>query len=61
MEMIKAVELVSGRALNYRLGPRRAGDVVSVFANFDRAKSMLNWSPTNDITQIFRSVLNTET
>lgn len=43
LEAIQAFEKVSGVALNYEKGPRRAGDVVSVYANNDAAKKMLGW------------------
>lgn len=43
LEAINAFEKVSGVKLNYEKGPRRAGDVVSVYANNDLAKEMLGW------------------
>jgi UDP-glucose 4-epimerase len=44
LEAIKAFEKVSGQKLNYELGPRRPGDVVSIYANNDLAKTKLGWS-----------------
>lgn len=38
LEAIHAFEKVSGRKLNYEIGPRRAGDVVAIYANNDLAK-----------------------
>ncbi len=43
LELINAFEKVSGEKLNYRIAPRRPGDVVEVFANNNRAKSLLGW------------------
>ena len=43
LEAINAFEKISGLKLNYEKGPRRAGDVVSVYANNDLAKEMLGW------------------
>lgn len=43
LEAIKAFEKVSGVKLNYEKGPRRAGDVISVYANNDLAKQLLGW------------------
>jgi UDP-glucose 4-epimerase len=49
LELIKAFEKVSGQKLNYEVGPRRAGDVVAVYANNDRAKKILGWEPQYDL------------
>lgn len=42
-ELIDAFERVSGQKLNYKIGPRRPGDVIEVYANNNRAKSLLGW------------------
>jgi UDP-glucose 4-epimerase len=43
LELIKAFEKVSGEKLNYRIGPRRPGDVVEVYANNSKARALLDW------------------
>lgn len=43
LEAIKAFEKVSGVKLNYEIGPRRAGDIVAIYANNDKAVSQLGW------------------
>jgi len=43
LELIKAFEAVSGVSLNYKIGPRRPGDVVEVYANNSKARQMLGW------------------
>jgi UDP-glucose 4-epimerase len=43
LEVIAAFENVSGIKLNYQLGPRRAGDVVAIYANNAKAKNDLGW------------------
>jgi len=43
LEVIKAFEKVSGVKLNYTIGPRRAGDVVAIYANNSKAKNELGW------------------
>jgi UDP-glucose 4-epimerase len=43
LEAIKAFEKVTGVKLNYAMGPRRPGDVVSVYANNDHAVKTLGW------------------
>lgn len=45
LEVIAAFEKVSGVKLNYSLGPRRAGDVVAIFANNNKATTELGWIP----------------
>ncbi len=45
LEMIRAFEKVSGKTLNYKLGPRRAGDVIAVYANNTKARALLGWDP----------------
>ncbi len=43
LEAIGAFEKVSGVQLNYDIGPRRPGDVISIYANNDLAKDILGW------------------
>lgn len=49
LELIKAFEKVSGLNLNYRVGPRRAGDVVEVYADNARARKCLGWETKYDL------------
>ncbi len=43
LELINAFEKVSGQKLNYKVGARRPGDVVEVYANNDKARKILGW------------------
>lgn len=43
LELIQAFEKVSGLKLNYKIGPRRAGDVIEVYADNARARKLLEW------------------
>ena len=52
LEVIAAFEKNSGLKLNYTIGPRRAGDVVSIFANNDKAKNQLGWVPRYNLDQM---------
>jgi UDP-glucose 4-epimerase len=45
LEAIQAFEKVNGVKLNYSIGPRRPGDVISIYANNDLAKAALGWQP----------------
>jgi UDP-glucose 4-epimerase len=55
LEAIHAFERVTGQPLNYRIGPRRAGDVVAVYANNDKAARLLGWQPRFGIEEIMRT------
>lgn len=55
LEAIKAFEKVSGQKLSYEVGPRRAGDVVAIYANNTKVKSTLDWTPKYDIDEMMRS------
>jgi len=43
LEAIKAFERVNDIKLNYTIGPRRPGDVISIYASNDLAKNSLGW------------------
>lgn len=43
LEVVAAFEKVSGKKLNYVVGPRREGDVVQIFASCDKATNVLGW------------------
>lgn len=45
LEAITTFEKVSGQKLNYKIGPRRAGDVIATYANNDKARTKLGWEP----------------
>jgi UDP-glucose 4-epimerase len=55
LEAINAFEKVSGLKLNYCLGPRRAGDVVAIFANNELAVKELGWSIQYGLEEMMRS------
>jgi len=55
LEAIASFEKVSGKKLNYTIGPRRAGDVIAIYANNSLAKSELNWEPKFNIDEMMLS------
>ncbi|MEM6319595.1 MAG: UDP-glucose 4-epimerase GalE [Bacteroidota bacterium] len=55
LEAINAFEKVNNVKLNYELGPRRAGDVVAIYANYDKAANLLGWEPKRNIDDIMRT------
>jgi UDP-glucose 4-epimerase len=50
LEVISVFEKVSGQKLNYKIGRRREGDVISAYADTDTANSILGWKGTSFIT-----------
>lgn len=52
LELINSFEKVSGCKLNYKLGERRAGDVVAVYANNSKAKALLDWDIKYSLDQM---------
>jgi UDP-glucose 4-epimerase len=46
---------VSGVKLKYSVGPRRAGDVIAIYANNDKAKKDFNWIPKYSIDDMMLS------
>jgi UDP-glucose 4-epimerase len=55
LEAIAAFEKVTNQKLNYTIGPRRAGDVVAIYANFAKAKEKLGWSPKYNMEDMMRT------
>ena len=57
-EVLNTVEQVSGKILNVRKLPRRAGDPASIVADTQRICALFDWRPQyNDIEQIVRHAL----
>ncbi len=55
LELIAAFEKVSGEKLNYKLSPRRSGDVVAVYANNNRARTLLGWETKHDLESMMKT------
>jgi len=41
--------------LNYKVGERRAGDVIKIYANNNLAKQELGWDPKNGLDEMMLS------
>ena len=54
-EAIKSFEKVAEQKLNYHIGKRRAGDVISIYANNDFAKQELKWIPQFNLDDMMLS------
>ena len=55
LEAIQTFEAVSGTSLNYEIGPRRAGDIVAIYANNEKAISKLGWKINYSIEDMMRT------
>jgi UDP-glucose 4-epimerase len=55
LEVITAFEKVSGKKLNYTIGDRRAGDVISIYANNNKAKEVIKWVPVLGLEEMMLS------
>lgn len=56
LEVVKMVEQISGKKVNYALGTRRPGDPAILIASSELAKQELGWQPKYDsLKQIIRS------
>ena len=51
LEIIKAFEKATGEKVPYRIGDRREGDIVSIWANPSRAEKELGWSATRSVEE----------
>ena len=55
LEVIKAFEKVTNQELNYKIVNRRAGDVVSVYADTEKANSVLGWTAEKTMEEALAS------
>lgn len=55
LEAIRAFEEVSGEKLNYRIGPRRSGDVVAIYSDSSKAQQLLGWNANRSLKEMMAS------
>jgi len=60
MEAIKSFELVSGKKLNYKIAPRRDGDVAKIWADCTLANEKLGWIAEKNLDEMMLSAWNWE-
>ncbi|WP_018983523.1 UDP-glucose 4-epimerase GalE [Salinimonas chungwhensis] len=56
LEMIKAFENASGQTINYKIAPRREGDVAACYADPTLAAKELNWHAELGLDEMCRDV-----
>ncbi len=55
LEVIQSFERVSGEKLNYRIAPRREGDVIQAYADTKKANEVLGWSAKSTLDDAMKS------
>lgn len=54
LEVIHTFEQVTGLKVNYAIKPRRAGDIVSVYADVSKSKEILGWQTEKTLAEGLR-------
>ncbi len=54
LELIETFEKTNGVKLNYSIGPRRPGDVEKIWAQSDKANSLLRWQTEKTLEDSLR-------
>ncbi len=60
LEVIDTFEKTCQQKLNYSIGPRRAGDVIAIFANNDKAVTKLNWTLKYSLSDMMQTAWSWE-
>ena len=60
LEIIRAVEEITGKKVKTKMGPRRPGDPSILVASSDKAKKNLGWKPEKDLRAIVNDAWNWE-
>ena len=60
LEVIRSFERVSGKKLNYRIAPRRAGDVPQAWADTGKANAVLGWKARFSLDEAVKSAWDWE-
>ena len=52
LEIVNTFKVVSGQDIPYKVVPRRAGDIATVFADASIANELLQWRATRDLQKM---------
>ena len=58
LEVVTSFEKITGQKLNYKIGPRRSGDVEQIYASVDKSKQVLNWETELTVEDALRDAWN---
>jgi UDP-glucose 4-epimerase len=54
LEIVSTFQAVSGQEIPYKIVPRRAGDIATVFADASIANDLLQWQTTRDLKMMIK-------
>ncbi len=60
LEVIQAFEKVTGQSLPYKITSRRAGDVITIYANNNKATEVLGWNLKYTLDDMMQTAWNWE-
>lgn len=60
LDIVKAFETSTGEKLDYKIGPRRPGDVEQVWGDVTKSKNVLNWTAELGVENMMSSAWNWE-
>lgn len=60
LEMVETFETVNNTKLNYKIVPRRAGDIEQIYADTKKANTVLKWKAQYGIKEALRDAWNWE-
>lgn len=52
LQMVTAFEKASGKKINYKIAPRRSGDLASIYADASLAEKELNWKASRGLDEM---------
>lgn len=58
LEVVHALEKACGKPINYKIAPRRPGDIAACYADASKAKKELGWEATRDMDEMCRDSWN---
>ena len=58
LDIVKAFEKASGVHIEYKIAPRRPGDIATCYAVTDKAKELLGWQAKKDLDDMCRDSWN---
>ena len=55
LEILKTAEKITGKKINYKIGPRRPGDPSRLIADSSKVRKILGWKPKRGLEEILGS------
>ncbi len=52
LDMVKAYEKATNKKIEYKIAPRRPGDIAECYANPDKALKLLGWQATHELDEM---------